>query len=58
MALLERHEVASLVVGLAVNPASMDDANPREGEGSKRGSAMAKTPNRRPSDATRQSASL
>jgi hypothetical protein len=37
MALLEGHEVASLVVGLAVEPASMEDADPLEGEGSKRG---------------------
>ena len=36
MALLESHEVASFVVGLAVEPAPMKDADPLEGESTKR----------------------
>jgi hypothetical protein len=33
MALLESHQVASLVVGLALHPAAIEDPNPLEGEG-------------------------
>jgi hypothetical protein len=36
MALLEGHEVASFVVGFAVHPAPMEDADPLEGESTKR----------------------
>jgi hypothetical protein len=36
MALLESHEIASLVVGFAVEPATMKDADPLEGESTKR----------------------
>ena len=36
MALLESHEIASFVVGFAVEPAPMKDADPLEGERTKR----------------------
>jgi hypothetical protein len=35
LAFLKRHQVASFVVGFAVNPASMEDADPLESEGSR-----------------------
>jgi len=37
LALLEGHEVAGLVVGLAVVPAAPEDANPFEGQGAQDG---------------------
>jgi hypothetical protein len=37
MALLEGHDVAGFVVGLAVVPTAPKDANPFEGEGAKDG---------------------
>jgi hypothetical protein len=36
MALLESHEVASFIVGFAVEPAAMKDTDPLEGESTKR----------------------
>ena len=36
MTLLESHQVASFVVGLPIDPAAMEDADPLEGEGTQR----------------------
>ena len=40
MALLQGHEVAGFVVGLAVVPAAPEDANPLESEGAQDGLVM------------------